>query len=159
MQITRHTVAAIDYTLTDASGEVIDSSEGQEPLTYLHGEGNLIPGLEEALEGASPGDTLQVSVPPHKAYGDHDADLVQPIPMAAFDGVGDVAAGMRFQVADDQGQPRTFTVASVEGDRVMIDANHPLAGQTLNFSVNIVSVRNATPEEIDHGHVHDGHAH
>jgi len=159
MQITRHTVAAIDYTLTDASGQVIDSSEGEEPLSYLHGVGNLIPGLEEALEGASPGDTLQVSVPPTKAYGEHDADLVQPIPIAAFDGVGQVEAGMRFQVADDQGQPRTFTVFSVEDDQVLVDANHPLAGQTLNFSVNIVSVREATAEEIDHGHVHDGHIH
>lgn len=154
MQIARHTVASIDYTLTDDEGQVLDTSEGREPLTYLHGEGNLIPGLESALEGQNPGDSLSVTVEPDEAYGERDERLIQQVPMAAFEGVDKVEPGMRFQATDEQGQGRVVTVTGVEGDQVTVDANHPLAGQSLNFQVSVVEVREATPEEIDHGHVH-----
>lgn len=156
MQIARDTVAAIDYKLTDNDGQVLDTSEGREPLSYLHGAGNLIPGLESALEGQSEGDSLTVQVEPAEAYGERDEQLVQQVPMAAFEGVEQVEAGMRFQATDEQGQGRVVTVTEVEGDQVTVDANHPLAGQPLNFEVSVVEVREATPEEIEHGHVHTG---
>ena len=156
MQISRHTVAAIDYTLTDDDGQVLDTSEGREPLTYLHGAGNLIPGLETALEGQTPGDSLSVTVQPDEGYGERDDRLVQQVPRSAFEGVEQVEAGMRFQATDENGQGRVVTVTGVEGDEVTVDANHPLAGVPLNFEVNVVEVREATSEEIDHGHVHTG---
>lgn len=156
MQIARHTVASIEYTLTDNEGQVLDTSEGREPLTYIHGEGNLIPGLESALEGQNPGDSLSVTIEPAEAYGERDERLIQQVPMAAFEGVESVEPGMRFQATDEQGQGRVVTVTEVEGDEVTVDANHPLAGQPLNFEVSVVEVREATTEEIDHGHVHTG---
>jgi len=156
MQIARDTVAAIDYKLTDNDGQVLDTSEGREPLSYLHGAGNLIPGLETALEGQTEGDSLTVTVQPEEAYGERDERLVQQVPMAAFEGVDQVEAGMRFQATDEQGQGRVVTVTEIEGDQVTVDANHPLAGQPLNFEVSVVEVREATPEEIEHGHVHTG---
>lgn len=156
MQIARDTVAAIDYKLTDNEGQVLDTSEGREPLAYLHGAGNLIPGLESALEGQSEGDSLTVTVQPEEAYGERDESLIQQVPMAAFEGVEQVEAGMRFQATDEKGQGRVVTVTEVEGDQVTVDANHPLAGQPLNFEVNVVEVRAATPEEVEHGHVHTG---
>ena len=156
MQIAENTVAAIDYTLTDDSGEVLDSSEGREPLSYLHGAGNLIPGLEQALEGSNEGDSLQVTVTPENAYGERSEDLVQAVPMEAFAGVEQVEPGMRFQATDDQGNVRVVTVTSVEGEEVTVDANHPLAGQQLHFDVSVVGVREASSEEIEHGHVHAG---
>ncbi|MDZ7828565.1 MAG: peptidylprolyl isomerase [Halofilum sp. (in: g-proteobacteria)] len=156
MQIARDTVAAIDYKLTDNDGQVLDTSEGREPLSYLHGAGNLIPGLESALEGQTEGDSLSVTVKPEEAYGERDERLVQQVPMAAFEGVDQVEAGMRFQATDEQGQGRVVTVTEVDGDQVTVDANHPLAGQPLNFEVSVVEVRAATDEEIEHGHVHTG---
>lgn len=156
MQIARDTVAAIDYKLTDSDGQVLDTSEGREPLSYLHGAGNLIPGLETALEGQTEGDSLTVTVEPEEAYGERDERLVQQVPMAAFEGVEQVEAGMRFQATDEQGQGRVVTVTEVDGDQVTVDANHPLAGQPLNFEVSVVEVRAATDEEIEHGHVHTG---
>jgi len=156
MQIAPNTVAAIDYTLTDDAGEVLDSSEGREPLTYLHGAGNIIPGLEQALEGSAQGDNVKVTVEPAEAYGERVEDLVQEVPMEAFAGVEQVEAGMRFQATDDQGNVRVVTVTGVEDEQVTVDANHPLAGQQLHFDVNVVEVRAASNEEIEHGHVHDG---
>lgn len=159
MQISRNTVAAIDYTLTDPEGEVLDTSEGRGPLTYLHGAGNLIPGLEKALEGSTAGDSLSVAVEPAEGYGERDEDLVQTVPASAFDGVDEVQPGMRFQASDDQGNVRIVTVTDVAENQVTVDANHPLAGQALNFDVSVVEVREATPTEIDHGHVHDDDTH
>lgn len=156
MQIAQNTVAAIDYTLKDDAGEVLDSSEGREPLNYLHGAGNLIPGLEQALEGSTEGDSLQVTVSPEEGYGTRSEELVQAVPMDAFAGVDEVEAGMRFQATDDQGNVRVVTVTDVADDQVTVDANHPLAGQQLHFDVSVVEVREASSEEIEHGHVHDG---
>lgn len=156
MQISQNTVASIDYKLTDGDGQVLDTSEGREPLTYLHGAGNLIPGLESALEGSAPGEEVSVTVDPSEGYGERDENLIQQVPKSAFEGVEQIEAGMRFQATDEQGQGRVVTVTGVQDEEVTVDANHPLAGVPLNFDVNVVEVREASAEEIEHGHVHTG---
>lgn len=153
MQIAQNSVVAFHYTLTNDSGEVLDSSEGRQPLTYLHGAGNIIPGLERQLEGRAAGDKLNVSVSPEEGYGEVQPQLVQEVPRDAFQGVEAVEPGMQFQ-AQTQGGPMMVTVTKVEGDTVTVDGNHPLAGQKLNFDVEIANVREASQEEIEHGHVH-----
>lgn len=153
MQIAQNSVVAFHYTLTNDAGDVVDSSEGREPLVYLHGAGNIIPGLEKQLEGHKAGDSLQVRVEAADAYGERNQQLVQQVPLAAFQGVENVEPGMTFQAETEQG-PLTVTVVSVEGDMVTVDGNGPLAGQALNFDVAIDSVREATEEELAHGHVH-----
>jgi len=160
MQVARDAVVVIHYTLTNDVGEVLDTSTGGEPLAYIHGGGSIISGLEEALEGKTAGDRLAVVVPAEKAYGARDARLVEQVPKRAFQGVGEVRAGMRFTAQTEQG-PRQVVVTRVAGDMVTVDGNHPLAGQTLNFAVEITAVRAATAEELAHGHVHGagGHHH
>lgn len=153
MQISKHKVVTIDYTLTNDRGEVLDSSRGSEPLAYIQGIGNIIPGLETALEGRQKGDTLQVRIPPEQAYGERDDAMTQTVPLNMFEGVDEVRAGMQFH-AQTQGGVQVVTVTRVEGDEVTIDANHPLAGESLNFDVEVLDVREATEEELDHGHVH-----
>jgi FKBP-type peptidyl-prolyl cis-trans isomerase SlyD len=160
MQVAADKVVVIHYTLKNAAGQVLDSSEGGDPLAYIHGSGNIIPGLEEALEGKVAGDRLNVSIAPDKAYGMHSAELVQQVPKRAFQGVGQVQEGMRFTAQTEHG-PRQVVVTRVIGDMVTVDGNHPLAGQTLNFDVEIAEVRDASQEELEHGHVHGpgGHHH
>lgn len=160
MQVATDKVVVIHYTLKNASGEVLDSSSGGDPLAYIHGNGNIIPGLEEALEGKVVGDKLQVSIEPEKGYGTHSQELVQQVPKRAFQGVGQVQPGMRFTAQTEHG-PRQVVVTRVVGDMVTVDGNHPLAGQTLNFDVEIADVRDASQEELEHGHVHGpgGHHH
>ncbi|MGH8506149.1 MAG: FKBP-type peptidyl-prolyl cis-trans isomerase [Stenotrophobium sp.] len=160
MQIANQRVALFHYTLTDDKGEVIDSSAGGEPLAYLHGGGNIVPGLEQALEGKSAGDKLKVKVSPEQGYGARDEALVQNVPRRAFQGVADVQPGMSFRADGPQG-PVSVTVVKVAGDMVTIDGNHALAGENLNFDVEIAEVREATEEELAHGHVHGagGHHH
>ncbi len=153
MQIAKNAVVAIDYTLRDTDGEVLDASPEGQPLQYLHGAGNIIPGLEKALEGKAAGDDVDVSIPPADAYGERDERLQQDVPKSMFEGVEQIEAGMRFQ-AQTQSGPQVVTVAAVTGDQVTVDANHPLAGQTLNFKVKVSDVRAASDEEIEHGHVH-----
>ncbi|MDR5859334.1 peptidylprolyl isomerase [Halomonas eurihalina] len=153
MQIAQNSVVAFHYTLTNDAGEVLDSSEGREPLTYLHGAGNIIPGLEKEMEGRAAGDKLQAQVTPEEGYGEVQPQLVQEVPRDAFQGVENVEPGMQFQ-AQTQGGPLMVTVTKVEGDTVTVDGNHPLAGQQLNFDVEIAEVREASQEEIEHGHVH-----
>ncbi|MBS9404454.1 peptidylprolyl isomerase [Halomonas sp. TRM85114] len=159
MQIAQNSVVAFHYTLTNDAGEVLDSSEGREPLTYLHGAGNIVPGLEKELEGHKAGEKIQATVVPEEGYGEKQSQLVQEVPRDAFQGVESVEPGMQFQ-AQTQGGPLMVTVTQVEGDTVVVDGNHPLAGQTLNFDVEIAEVRAASEEEVEHGHVHgegDGH--
>lgn len=156
MQITQNTVASIEYTLKDNEGQVLDTSEGREPLTYLHGSGNLVPGLESALEGNGEGDSVSVTVEPAEGFGERDENLIQQVPKTAFEGVDSIEAGMRFQASDENGQGRIVTVTEVADDQVTVDANHPLAGVPLNFDVNVVEVRAASEEEIEHGHAHTG---
>ncbi len=147
-------VVSMHYTLTGADGQVLDTSEGAEPLNYLHGAGNIIPGLERALVGKVPGDTVQVTVEAADAYGELDPNLVQVVDRSAFQGVESVDVGMAFEARGPDGGAQRIVVTSIEGDRVTVDANHPLAGQQLNFDVQVVGVRPATEQEVDHGHVH-----
>lgn len=156
MEITKNKVASIHYTLRDDEGTVIDSSAGRDPLLYLHGAGNLIPGMEESLEGKSKGEKFNIKIDPDKGYGEKDENLVQKVPRSAF-GDQEVKTGMRFST----NQGGVVTVTDVNLDSVTVDGNHPLAGVPLNFDVEVVEVRNATAEEISHGHVHGagGHHH
>jgi len=160
MSIAQNSVVTIHYTLKDDAGEVIDSSRSGDPVAYLHGHGNLVPGLERELEGKNTGDKVNVSVTPEQGYGEYDKNLVQQVPRRAFQGVGKVTIGMRLHAQTPQG-PRAVTVTRMVGDMVTIDANHPLAGKNLNFEVEITDVREATEEELSHGHVHGegGHHH
>ena len=160
MQIDKHKIVSIDYTLTDDQGEVIDSSEGSEPLAYLHGVGGIIPGLERALEGKSAGDQLKVSLAPEDGYGQRNEDLCQGVPRSEFAEVEDLAEGMEFRV-DSEAGPMVITVVEIGDETVQVDGNHALAGMTLHFEVTICDVREATAEEIEHGHAHGegGHAH
>ncbi|WP_025733803.1 FKBP-type peptidyl-prolyl cis-trans isomerase [Carnimonas nigrificans] len=160
MQIAPNSVVSFHYTLTNDEGEVLDSSEGREPLSYLQGKGNIIPGLERQLEGREAGDKLQVRVEPAEGYGEVQPQLVQEVPRASFQGVESIEPGMQFQ-AQTQGGPLLVTVTKVEGDTVTVDGNHPLAGQPLNFDVAVETVREASDEELEHGHVHGegGHEH
>ncbi len=154
LMIGDNAVVSIHYTLTDDDGAVLDSSEGAEPLNYLHRAGNIIPGLEKALVGKTAGATLKVSVAPEEGYGDVQPDLLQQVPLAAFQGVETVEPGMAFEAHDAQGNVRSVVVKSVGDETVVVDANHPLAGVQLNFDVEVVAIRDATEEEIAHGHVH-----
>ncbi|BCX81086.1 FKBP-type peptidyl-prolyl cis-trans isomerase SlyD [Methylomarinovum caldicuralii] len=153
MQVSENKVVSIHYTLKNDAGEVIDSSEGREPLTYLHGVGNIIPGLEKALEGKDVGEHVDVSIAPEEAYGERNDALVQAVPRSAFEGVDEIKPGMQFQAQTPAGM-QILTVVKVEGDEVIVDGNHPLAGETLHFSVDIADVRDATEEEKRHGQVH-----
>ncbi len=152
--IGENTVVSMHYKLTDNSGEVLDSSEGAQPLNYLHGAGNIIPGLEQALVGKTEGDSLQVEVKPEDAYGEVRPDMIQKVPRDAFQGVESIEPGMAFEARGEGGAPQRIVVKEVSGDEITVDANHPLAGVELNFDVQVVSVRAATDEEIAHGHVH-----
>ncbi len=154
LMIGEKSVVSMHYKLTDNDGNVIDSSEGMDPLTYLHGAGNIIPGLEQALVGKVEKDSLTVKVAPAEGYGEVIQELIETVPIAAFQGVDNVEAGMAFEAQNSSGQMQRIVVKNVEGDQVTIDGNHPLAGVELNFDVEIVSVREATEEEIEHGHVH-----
>lgn len=160
MQIANRHAVSFHYTLTDGQGNVIDSSDGREPLAYIHGEGHIVPGLEKALEGRSVGDQFKVDVAPEEGYGPRHPELVQVVPRAAFQGVDDLQPGMQFQGRNDQGAINV-TISKIEGDNVTVDGNHPLAGQTLHFAVEITGVREATDDELAHGHVHGegGHHH
>ena len=160
MEISLDRVVLIHYTLKDDTGAVIDSSAGGEPLAYIQGHGNLVSGLEKALEGKQDGDSVAVSVAPEEGYGKHDAALIQRVPKRSMQGAGEIKKGMQFQARTDDGI-RVFTVTAIVGDMVTLDGNHPLADKTLHFDVQVVSVRDATAEELEHGHVHGagGHHH
>jgi FKBP-type peptidyl-prolyl cis-trans isomerase SlyD len=160
VDITADRVVLIHYTLKDDSGAVVDSSAGGDPLAYIQGHGNLVAGLEKALEGKKDGDKVVVSIEAAEGYGIHDAALIQRIPKRSLQGSGEIKKGMQFQGQTPEGM-RVFTVTAVVGDMVTLDGNHPLADKTLNFDVDIVSVREASTEELEHGHVHGagGHHH
>lgn len=160
MQIAERCVALFHYTLTNDAGEVLDSSEGREPLAYLHGAGNIVPGLETAMAGRSAGDAFKVDVAPEQGYGTRHQELVQVVPREAFRGVEAVEVGMQFQAQTPQGA-LAVTVTEVGADTVTVDGNHPLAGETLHFAIEVTEVREASAEELQHGHVHGpgGHQH
>ncbi|MFY8138491.1 MAG: FKBP-type peptidyl-prolyl cis-trans isomerase [Flavobacteriales bacterium] len=157
MQISHEKVAAIHYTLRDNNGKVLDSSEGKDPLYYLHGFGNLIPGMEEGLEGKAVGDKFEIKVSPEKGYGVRNDAAVQAVPREAF-GDAVVNVGMQFRAGNENGQ-YIVTVVEVGEETVTVDGNHPLAGVELHFNVEVMEVRDASADEIAHGHVHGPHGH
>jgi FKBP-type peptidyl-prolyl cis-trans isomerase SlyD len=150
MQIADRHIVAFHYTLTDDEGTVLDSSSGREPLQYLHGAGNIVPGLERALAGRSAGDSFSVDVPPAEGYGARNPDMVQTVPRTVFHGVDEVKPGMSFQAHGPQGQ-MAVRVTAVEGDRVTVDGNHPLADKVLHFAIEVTEVRAARADEIQAG--------
>jgi len=152
----------IHYTLTNNEGEILDTSADGEPLTYLHGAGNIVPGLEQGLAGKMQGDKLVVVVQPEHGYGERHPQLMQDIPRAAFADAGmPLEVGMEFTAQGSGGEMRRVSIIAIHGDTVTVDGNHPLAGVVLNFDVSIENVRKASAEELDHGHVHGpgGHHH
>ncbi|QSX38062.1 peptidylprolyl isomerase [Shewanella sedimentimangrovi] len=153
MKITQHTAVTIHYRLNDQQGQLLESSFEGEPMVYLHGAENLIPGLEAALEGKQAGDNLDVTIECEQAYGPYHESLRQEVPLAAFGDIEDIVPGMRFIAETEMGQ-RPVQVTEVLDNSVIVDGNHPLAGQSLNFSVQVVEVRAATEEEVAHGHIH-----
>ena len=159
MVISTNSAASIHYTLKNSAGEILDSSEGKQPLYYLHGHGNLIPGMEAGLLGKSVGDKFKISVAPDEGYGLRDEGLVTTVPVSAFGG-HTPSIGEKFQAG--HGEERyVIEVKAITSDGITVDANHPLAGEVLHFDVEVVSVREATEDEIAHGHIHGpgGHHH
>src|SRR5512142_2154183 len=161
MKIEKGRVVDLDYSLHLGDGEVVDRSDPGEPLTYLHGEGEIVPGLENALEGMEAGQKKQVVVSPGDGYGDRDPDRVQRVPRKAFPAGFVPEVGMELSAQGPEGDEIPFVVQRVEPDAVTIDLNHPLAGRTLSFDVTVREVRDSTAEERAHGHAHgpDGHEH
>jgi FKBP-type peptidyl-prolyl cis-trans isomerase SlyD len=158
MNIANDTVVSFHFTLKNESGKTLESSVGNQPLVYIHGSHSIVPGLEEALNNRKKGDTFNVSLPPEKAYGPRNETLVQKVPRSEFP--KEVQPGMQFEV-DVTGGTMVLTVTNVTDKEVTIDGNPELAGQTLNFDIEVTDVRTATPEELAHGHVHGpgGHHH
>jgi FKBP-type peptidyl-prolyl cis-trans isomerase SlyD len=160
MEVVEKKVVGIHYKLTDDDGKVLDTSEGGQPLVFIHGIGMLIPGLEKALVGKSKGDSLKVAVKPEEGYGQRDDNLTQMVDKSQFDNAEEIQIGTQFQVDTPQGA-LIVMVTEITDNQVKIDGNHPLAGVNLNFDVTIEEVRDATAEELEHGHVHGpgGHNH
>lgn len=160
MKIEKNKVVSMHYTLKDDKGEIMDSSEGKSPLPFIQGNGQLIPGLEIQLDGKEKGVKMQVTVAPADAYGEFRDDMVFKVSKEGFRGEEELKVGMQVEVELEQGKS-IAVVSNVEGDDVTLDLNHPLAGQTLHFDVEIMDVRVATEEELSHGHVHGegGHQH
>lgn len=158
MKIEKNKVVAIHYTLKNDEGKVLDSSEGRNPLPFIQGIGNIIPGLENALEGKKVSDILDVIIPPEQAYGIRNEGLVQMLDAKQFEAVPNLRPGMQFQAQSQHG-PLMITVVEVSPRGVLVDGNHPLAGVTLHFHVEVVEIREATASELDHGHVHGPGSH
>lgn len=161
MNVENNNVVLISYVLKDENGVTLDEADKSEPFVYLHGVGQMIPGLEEALTGKTSGDKVAVVVPPEKGYGEFKEDLIQPIPKSEFKDTDELEVGMEFEVETENG-PIIVAVTEVKDEDVIVDANHPLAGESLHFDVEVVEVRKATQEELDHGHAHgpdDDHKH
>lgn len=160
MKIEKNKVVGFHYTLTDGENNVIDTSAKREPLTYLHGHHGIIPGLEAELEGKVVNDEFKVSIQPEKAYGAYNNDLVFEVNRSNFTDPESIEVGIQVQGQMAEGEPPTLlTVIEVHDDVVVLDGNHPMAGQTLNFDVKVTEIREASAEELDHGHVHGAHGH
>lgn len=160
MNIAQKKVVSINFTLKDDDGNTLDSSDGGEMLSYIHGMGNIIPGLETALVGKTAGDTLNISIPPAEAYGEFDEALILRVPRTQFTGVDNLQIGMQFSAHSPKGD-QVVTIMKIEEEMVTVDGNHPLAGLTLHFDIAIIDVRDASADELSHGHVHGagGHHH
>lgn len=160
MKIENEKVVSLNYTLRNDQGEILDTSDGREPLAYIHGMANIVPGLESQLNGKSAGDSLKISVAPVDGYGEYDLAQVVQVSRSQFEGVPELKVGMQFTASSPKGN-QVVTVTNIDRDVVTVDGNHPLAGKTLHFDVTIVDVRNASEDELNHGHVHSagGHHH
>lgn len=160
MNIAEKCVVSMHYKLSDETGQVLDASTDQ-PLVYIHGTKTLIPGLEKELNGKISGDQVKATVPPEEAYGPMIPQLIQKLPIDTFQGVEKIEIGMEFEASNENNEKMIVRVEAVNDTEVTINGNHPLAGKTLNFDVNIVDVREATEEELSHGHAHGvgGHQH
>jgi FKBP-type peptidyl-prolyl cis-trans isomerase SlyD len=161
MQIQKNSVVSIEYTLKDDEANLIDSSEGNEPLVYLHGHENIVPGLEKELDGKTPGDELEVVIAAADGYGDRVEEMVQEVPKTEFESPDEIEVGTHLQVESEEEGVMMFEVVGVDDDHFVVDGNHPLAGMNLHFAVKVLEIREATEEEVTHGHVHgpDGHEH
>ncbi len=155
MTIEKDKVVSIEYVLKDDAGETLDSSSAGDPLVYLHGHSNIIPGLEKELEGKKAGDKVNAVIKPAEAYGEYDDELVLKVPKSNFEGTDQLAIGMQFEARDPNGV-HLVTVTDIENDIVTVDANHPLAGVTLHFDVSVSEVREANADELSAGHIHAG---
>jgi FKBP-type peptidyl-prolyl cis-trans isomerase SlyD len=153
-RVNKDKVVSIDYKVQMEDGQVIDASEEGKPLQYLHGHGQIISGLEKALEGAGVGDSLEVTVKPAEAYGPRNEEAMEWLPRDAFPNEDQLEPGMVFEVQEETGETAALVVRDLEEDRVLVDYNHPLAGETLRFDVEVLNVRSATEEEKQHGHAH-----
>lgn len=160
-KITAGKVVGLSYSLRNDAGVVLDQASTEQPFLYIHGENQIVPGLETALEGLSVGEKKNITVQPEDGYGPVHPGLKMTVNRSQFPGVADIQTGMQFQAQSPEGHGMIFTITDVNGDDVTIDGNHPLAGQALHFSVEVLSLRDATDEEKDHGHVHGegGHHH
>ena len=154
MKIEKNAVVSVHYTLTDDDGQTLDSSAGSDPLVYLHGASNLIPGLEKEMTDRTVGDAFKCDIAPEDAYGLHSPEKIETVPKAMFQGVDEIEPGMVFQSQGEDGTVQSLTVSAVTGDEISVDRNHPLAGKTLHFDIQVVDVREGTEEEISHGHPH-----
>jgi FKBP-type peptidyl-prolyl cis-trans isomerase SlyD len=159
LKIQDNLVVTIHYKLNDDAGNLLDSSEGEEPLAYIHGTESLVPGLEKALKDKTVGDSFKVRVETADAYGEISSDLIQVVDRDAFKEVEPLEVGMEFNSQGEDGTIQMIEIKAIEDEKVTIDANHPFAGMNLNFDIEIIGIREATAEELDHGHVHDGHHH
>jgi len=161
MKIAKDSVVSIEYRLHLGDGKIVDESEPGEPLEYLQGHEEIVPGLEQALEGKAAGESLKVTVEPKDGYGDIDPDGVEEVPRSEFPAEMELKAGAILSATDPDGDEVDFLVKEVKGDTVVVDFNHPFAGKTLHFEVTVHGVRAATKEELEHGHAHgeDGHEH
>lgn len=160
MQISDSKVVTLNYTLKDDDGNIIDQSHDDQ-FAYLHGAQNIIPGLEIALVDKTKGDKVSVRIEPKEGYGEYNDAMIQNVDKGMFDAEQELEVGQQFHAQTPDGQMLTVTIKEIDGDQVTVDGNHPLAGVHLNFDVEVVDVRDATPEEVDHGHVHGpgGHHH
>ena len=150
MEVGKNKVVSIAYTLTDTEGNVIDQSTAAEPFKILHGAGQIIEGLEKALEGKKTGEKFEITLEPADAYGELVENMIEKVPLSQFEGIENLEEGMQLEAHTEEGLV-IVTIRSIEGDTVVLDANHPLAGYTLNFDVEVVDVRDATEEEVEHG--------
>ena len=156
MTVCKEKVITIDYELKSADGEILDSSDENGALSYIHGIGFLVPGIERALDGKKIGDAIQTVVSPEDGYGEYDEDLVFEVTKDDFEKDVEIFEGLEFQ-AEIGDEVRLCTVVAIENDTITVDANHPLSGEELHVRAKVLEIRDATPEELEHGHVHDGH--
>jgi FKBP-type peptidyl-prolyl cis-trans isomerase SlyD len=158
MQLVKDKVAVLNYILKDKDGEIIDQSDDGS-FMYLHGARNIIPGLENALEGKQSGDKTSVVIEPEDAYGERSLEKIQRVPLSMFPDDIELKEGMQFEAEGSDGAPALVTVTAIDAGEVVVDGNHPMAGIQLHFEVDLVEVRDATEQELEHGHVHGPHGH